>query len=377
MGARRPSGARRGRWALAALIVALIAPVALVGSVGAANSVRSGGHRTVVVGTTVTVSATVTASPAVQAAQAGFCIRATGDVSFDLLKTQLLIPAGGVVVELSGSLRPGRYRVWTCAEIAGSWQHLDTPSVVTVSVPSIPPTASLASVAPSGVSMPAGNLPGWRQVFAEDFTSRVPRGGFPGPYASRWMSYHGFSDTRGGGDYNQRIIEIGDGVLDLHLRTENGRAQVAAPIPLVGGDWGGQTYGKFTVRFRAERLPGFYLAWLLWPDSEVWADGEINFPEGNLGGTMAGYVHCVGNPSRNCAWTYTGVPFTGWHTADLEWTPSGITMALDGRTVLTTAHAPTKPMHWVLQTETASSKPDPAVEGHVQIDWVTIYRWTG
>ncbi len=33
---------------------------------------------------------------------------------------------------------------------------------------------------PSGVPMPKGNLPGWKQVYANDFTLNVPRGSFSG-----------------------------------------------------------------------------------------------------------------------------------------------------------------------------------------------------
>src|ERR1700741_1268265 len=31
---------------------------------------------------------------------------------------------------------------------------------------------------PSGVAMPKGNLPGWKQVFSDDFATSVPLGGF-------------------------------------------------------------------------------------------------------------------------------------------------------------------------------------------------------
>ena len=65
-------------------------------------------------------------------------------------------------------------------------------------------------------------------------------------------------------------------------------------------------------------------------------------------------------------------------TVTLEWSPGRITYLLDGRTVgTTTSSVPSRPMRWILQTESNGSTPNPAVAGHVLIDWVTIHTWTG
>jgi hypothetical protein len=51
-------------------------------------------------------------------------------------------------------------------------------------------------------------------------------------------------------------------------------------------------YGRYSVRFKADPLAGFKIAWLLWPDSGVWPrDGEIDFPEGELDLTIYGAAH--------------------------------------------------------------------------------------
>ncbi len=67
-----------------------------------------------------------------------------------------------------------------------------------------------------------------------------------------------------------------------------------------------------------------------------------------------------------------------WHTATIEWTPERITFNLDGQTWTTTDPEviPTDSMRWVLQTETllTDTAPDPAVSGHVEIDWVAARR---
>ena len=109
------------------------------------------------------------------------------------------------------------------------------------------------------------------------------------------------------------------------------------------------------MRFRSDLLPGYKVAWLLWPDSGRWpGDGEIDFPEGDLDGRVCGYVHhqegtSPGDQDATCS----GESFQGWHTAVIEWTPAYVRFVLDGATLrVTTSRLPTTSMHWVLQTET-------------------------
>jgi len=110
------------------------------------------------------------------------------------------------------------------------------------------------------------------------------------------------------------------------------------------------------IRFRADAVPGYKTAWLLWPDSEDWpSDGEIDFPEGDLSGTIGGFVHYRGGVSGSDQAAFaTNATYTGWHTAIITWLPSGVTFRLDGKTVgTTTTRIPNTPMHWVIQTETS------------------------
>ena len=102
----------------------------------------------------------------------------------------------------------------------------------------------------------------------------------------------------------------------------------------------------------------------------------IDFPEGGLNSNIAGYNHCVGAPSSNCYANDFKTPFTGWHTATIEWSPGKLSYILDGKTGTTTTSIPSSPMHWVLQTETAGGgKPAADVAGHLQIDWVSVYSY--
>lgn len=236
--------------------------------------------------------------------------------------------------------------------------------------------AAPAAPASSGTAAPVGDLPGWRQVLVDDFATDVPVGGFPGPaYGARWTGYAGAHDTSGAGTYApDRVVSVRDGVLDLFLRTEDGTALVAAPVPLRDGVWGGWTYGRYSVRYRADAVPGYKTAWLLWPDSDDWAEGEVDFPEGDLDGTVHGFVHRPGAPQENALAVDTGVRATEWHTATVEWLPSGVRFLLDGTVVGSTDVSPDRPMHLVLQTETAGGTPPAAAAGHVQVDWVALYR---
>lgn len=280
----------------------------------------------------------------------------------------------------SGRGRPRRRRWWhVLLGIVGAALALEVLS----SASARPPGPD----APSGVPMPVADLPGWRLVLADDFTTDVAPGAFPGPaYADRWTAYDGFTDTSGLGVYSAAAISVRDGMLELDLRTVAGQPVSAAPVPLLDGTWGGSRYARVSVRFRADPVPGYKAAWLLWPDSDDWDEGEINFPEGHLDGTFWAFNHCLGDPVRLCFARDTHTRFDAWHTATIEWLPEGVTFLLDGRVVGRSDVSPTTPMHWVLQTETVEGGPGPQDSGRVQIDWVTIHvpgrdlrdgAWTG
>ena len=236
---------------------------------------------------------------------------------------------------------------------------------------------------PSGQAMPVGNLPGWTQVFADNFTENVPLGSFPAAVSSKWTAYpYPWKDTSHHGRYDpKKVVSIGNGVMDLYLHTQNGIHMVSAPEPVIPGapgSEGGLLYGRYAMRFKADPVPGYKTAWLLWPDREDWmADGEIDFPEGNLTGTISAFMHHTGNPYDQDQYD-TRATYAAWHTAVIEWTPQSVTFYLDGRVIGTStdpAVIPSTPMHWVLQTETRTSggPPPNSAAGHVQIDWVTAY----
>lgn len=269
-----------------------------------------------------------------------------------------------------------------------------TAAARTVNPPASTPTAA-ANPCISGECAPAGDLPGWRQIFLDDFEGTVNPGawsgctldpivcgGLPEPYRSKWWAFaEGWTDNANGVYSPSKVISVAGGVLDIFIHTESGVHRVAAPVPLIHGPDGtlGQLYGRYVIRFQADKLPGYKIAWLLWPDSETWPrDGEIDFPEGNLDGNICAFMHRQDGAAGNDAdGFYSGVPVSsGWHTAAIEWKRDTVRFILDGQVLgASTERLPNSAMHWVLEAATNLDGYDPedAVSGHIQIDWVAAY----
>jgi hypothetical protein len=362
---------RRMSTAVVSLAAAAALVVATSGTAAAAGpTLTSPALSAVVTGTSVTATTTVVASSTTTATLAGICARDARGGNYDFpLSSSISITTSGTSITATRYLSPSTYTYWACVKVNGYWTNVGTVKSFTVATPAGPATPG-----PSNDPMPVGDLPGWHQVFTDNFSTPLAEGQFPGSYASKWTSYNGFTDSSGFGDFNQKIISVHDGSLDLDLHSQNGRAQGAAPVPLVNGKWGGQVYGRYTVRFKADALAGYGTGWLLWSDANNWNDGEIDFPESALNSTIKGYNHTVGNPAHNDLVFDTGVSYLDWHTATIEWTPSAVSYLLDGKLIQsTTTSVPTNPLHWVLQTATTGQQPAAGTAGHMLIDWVSIY----
>jgi hypothetical protein len=237
---------------------------------------------------------------------------------------------------------------------------------------------------PSGEAMPIGDLDGWRQVFTDDFTTDVPLGEFPDAVADKWSAYPSpVKDTIHHGTYSPgSVVSVADGVLNQYIHAEGRVFMVSALLPKVPGtEEQGQMYGRYAVRFKADPIEGYKMAWLLWPDSGRWPrDGEIDFPERNLvSDNVNGFVHHQG-ARHGSDQTSTKVAYdpSTWHTAVIEWSPDLVVFTLDGVEIRrVTERVPHTPMHWVLQTETmlTSKRPPKAAAGNVQIDWVAAWQY--
>lgn len=231
--------------------------------------------------------------------------------------------------------------------------------------------------------MPTTNLAGWRLVFNDDFTTPVALGQFPAAVSTKWTAYPSpWKDTSRNGTYSPQIVSVQNSIMDIYLHTEAGVHMVAAPVPLIPGATNGndQLYGRYAVRFRADPVPGYKTAWLLWPKSNTWPrDGEIDFPEGNLDKTISAFMHRqVATTGSDQDLFRTGERYADWHTAVIEWAPNRVEFFLDGVSIgKATNRVPNTPMRWVIQTETAIDGTTPAdsAAGHVYVDWVAIWAY--
>ena len=240
----------------------------------------------------------------------------------------------------------------------------------------------------------SANLPGWKQVFVEDFSAGdVPLGGFPGPlYSAKWSAGYkdGTPDTagqqpkpRGGksGYFPSKVLSVRNGTLDWYLHSEKGISMGAAPTPKFPNTSSNPTransmlHGRYSVRYRADAIHGFKTAWLLWPDSGVWPrDGEVDYPEGDLASIIYGAVHFVRNGRDAFEKLDSDQSVTSWHVATMEWSPGRVEFFLDGRSLGVSTKAPTTPMHLILQTESClTGCPAPGATGHVSLDWISIW----
>jgi hypothetical protein len=250
----------------------------------------------------------------------------------------------------------------------------------------VAPTARAASTNsdPSGVPMPVGNLPGWQQVYAENFANvDYPVGSFTNCNGTRCAGTPGFPmgaspdgtpDTSGNCEYYpSQTVSVSGGLLNINLHTaSDGVCMGANLFPAMPA----LTYEMYTVEFRADPVAGYKEVDFLWPVNGV--TGEIDFPENHLDSTITGSLHVVAGGDPDYEFD-TPVTSTGWNTATIEWTPTAVTYILNGTVVQTdTTNIPNTPMALMLRGESdlAPAPPPPASSnGNIQIDWVTAYSY--
>ena len=221
-------------------------------------------------------------------------------------------------------------------------------------------------------------------------TSRWAR--FPGPaLPRRWSAGYkdGTPDTAGqvsggkSGYYPSKVLSVRNGSLDWYLHSENGiswgpRRRPRSPNASTNPPRANSLlHGRYSVRYRADALPGFKTAWLLWPDSGVWPrDGEMDFPEGDLGQQSLRqppiYVR-IGKDALNSSFPTNTFPQRGMWPRQ-SGPPDALSSSLtDDPSASAQRRAPT-PMHFILQTESCLPLcPAPETQGHVSLDWVSIW----
>jgi hypothetical protein len=235
-------------------------------------------------------------------------------------------------------------------------------------------TAALVAVPITGgataqAAIPVGNIGKFKQTFREDFTTAATaKGKFASTYAKSWQPY---PDGMGNGQYwsGSQISATGGQM----VVTLDGKHGAAGTFGTPTGAWG-HVGGKFTIRARAAGGDGNGAAVMLWPTSNVWADGEIDYPEGNFDATPMVYHHSmIAGKESNATSASTKASWRNWHTYSVEWIPGkSVKYILDDKVVSTVTKDVPKTAHrYMFQVGNWGAA------GHLYIDWVTTYDYVG
>lgn len=227
--------------------------------------------------------------------------------------------------------------------------------------------------------MPVGDIPGWRQVFADDFNGRTLDN-------SKWRLYWGQPGGDSAGWYDPRHVTVSNGMLVIsayrdardHNRWATGG--LSSSVGLV------QTYGKYLVRFRLDPGVGVGHALLLMPADNSWPP-EVDFSEDN-GSGRSHTLATLHFGKHDTHWSAgLAVNTTQWHTLGVEWTPGKLQYTIDGRVWETMWGnvVPSIPMVLDMQTEawpcsgTWGRCPNSSTPRVVRmyVDWVVAYARAG
>jgi hypothetical protein len=215
--------------------------------------------------------------------------------------------------------------------------------------------------------MPAAAPSGYSRIFTEDFNTNASVGDFDNVYGSEFGEYEGPAPQPDGSEaaYEpNEVLSVANGSLYYDLHTDSsGTAVAAAPQPM---NYGGFLYGQvgMAIKMDSETGPQNYkIAFLMLPTTGAWTN-EVDFAETSSDfGDDISVNSLLSNPSGNTSTATfdladgnqdTGVNLNDgkYHTVLVTWTPTALTVSIDG---LTKATFP------------ASSGADPAQEMRVSL----------
>ena len=203
-----------------------------------------------------------------------------------------------------------------------------------------------------------GNLRGWRQVLAEDFTS----GRLPSRVGPLRRLRPGATRSAGGSATTSRSA----------ARTCTWSADWQHGTFVTGGvmatAWP-STYGKYAVRFKVSRGRRAWPTRCCCGRRPAWPTaGEIDFAEDGGGprhGMTATLHYGAGNTQLQ---RHVRADFTQFQTVGVEWTPGRIVYTLNGKpwATVVSPHVPRGPMRLAMQLEAGHGNPlvARAVPGH-------------
>ncbi len=264
-----------------------------------------------------------------------------------------------------------------------------TPAAVASDDTSGPPVPAPATTAPapvlpsgsapvqaSGVPMPLGDLPGWRQTFADDFTE--PN------LAAHWYLYNGQPGGDPGGYFNSGHITESNGILTIGAwRASSPAGNIYVSGGMSNAKSFSQAYGLYKVRFKMDKGWGISYTLQLWPSDDHWPPEIDILEDSGKNRTMTSATLHYGADNTMVHREVTG-NWAGWHTAEVEWSKGQLIYRIDGKqwTTISDPNVPSSPMSIAIQSQawscghTWEGCPNASTPSRVnlQIDWVVAYQ---
>jgi beta-glucanase (GH16 family) len=231
--------------------------------------------------------------------------------------------------------------------------------------------------------MPTGDLPDWRQVYADDFSGTQLN------TRNAWSVYGNgvVSSNPTTAYWSPGHVSVGDSMLTINGSQDPSVSPDGRVVTAGLGLWKlpKQTYGKYEMLVRMDACPEVKYAWLLWPYDGQWPQhGEIDFAEDEGGSRTKStasmlYKNALGKADALPKSYVTPTPsFASWHVVGVEWTPGGINYTLDGKSwgTISSDLVPSTAMTFVVQTESKvlpGLVPSTFTSCNAQIGWVVQY----
>ncbi len=186
----------------------------------------------------------------------------------------------------------------------------------------------------------------------------------PGKLAAGYKNYwQPYPNGMSGKYYSNDIVSTHDGYMDVAFTKGKGAAGTFGSPSKAYSHIG----GTFSIRLKATGGATNGIAVMLWPSSDDWGDGEIDYPEGGLNSETHIFHHWMAPKDSSKAYHKgLGNKWGSWHTYTVKWDPGkSVKYYLDGKLVWTvTEDVPTSEHRFMFQTSNNGSK------GHLLIDWV-------
>lgn len=230
----------------------------------------------------------------------------------------------------------------------------------------------LPGMSPSAVSIPAGDVDGWRQVFSDDFSGTAID-------SAKWGRYEGEPGSDPGALWAPSRVSVAEGHLTLTTAVDDNGEWTS------GGVNNARAYspraGRVEVRMRADHAPGVNVVALLWPRDNEWPP-EIDFVEdrdGDREDFTASLHYSVDGKHRQID-ERRSLDMTQWHTYGVEWQGDTVIYTVDGREWARTRSdwVPSVPMGVAIQSNVVTKGrvrlgPDTPKHSEVHVDWVVGY----